>query len=132
MTTWEKHETALRELYGNAGNLTVDVVMGYLYEQGMLANQVDRKITDPLYRKVFCKEEDWQPHINSNQLELLEEKMIKEAKIETVIISIFIDEIWAEYYSGNLYTNQVRISKGVSKTKNEARLNAILQYIEGK
>lgn len=42
MTTWDKHETALKELCeSNAGNLTVDMVMTYLYEQGMLASQLE-------------------------------------------------------------------------------------------
>jgi len=42
MTNWEKHETALKELWeNNAGNLTVDMVMGYLYEQGILASQLE-------------------------------------------------------------------------------------------
>ena len=53
MTIWEKHETALKELWeNNAGNLTVDMVMSYLYEQVMLASQLEppvmQKIADLL------------------------------------------------------------------------------------
>lgn len=39
MTTWEKHEKALKELCEDNDGLTVAMVMGYLYEQGMLASE---------------------------------------------------------------------------------------------
>ena len=55
MTNWEKHETALKELWeNNAGSLTVDMVMGYLYEQGMLANPVEAIVRQGASQPVFA------------------------------------------------------------------------------
>ena len=70
---------------------------------------------------------DWQPHKDSNQLDMLEDKMIEEAKI--MQISIYLYE--AKKIEVH-YVIEGRFICGAGKTKNEARLDAILNYIENK
>ena len=91
MTTWEKHETALRELYeNNAGNLTVDMVMGYLYEQGLLASQLEPQVGKLLLseiRKHYLVEidiETGEPKADMKTLMELWDKVNKYLEIKTV------------------------------------------------
>ncbi len=75
----------------------------------------------------------WNPFLDSNQLDMLEDKMIEEAKISKIVLSFFHEtkngEWLIEYWCLSM---EKRITAGQGKTKNEARLNAILNYIENK
>ena len=70
---------------------------------------------------------DWQPHKDSNQLDMLEDKMIEEAGYYAIAFNKK-DNGWVCSYM-NPKTIEGTIDNG--KTKNEARLNAIVNYIEG-
>lgn len=65
----------------------------------------------------------WQPHLDSNQLDLLEDKMI-ESEIGEMEIYFYDDNVEVVYYGSEGIL-------GYGKTKNEARLNAIINYVEG-
>ena len=72
----------------------------------------------------------WQPHKDSNQLDMLEDKMIKEYNIYKFIVwDREEDERMRVYYYGRYMDLEIR---GIGETKNEARLNAILNYVENK
>ncbi len=76
----------------------------------------------------------WQPHKDSNQLDMLEDKMIEEC--EFIRMRLFIDKQpnGKTYYQAQHfhYKPGCLYLIGDGKTKNEARLNAILNYIEKK
>ena len=75
----------------------------------------------------------WNPLEDSNQLDMLEDKMIEEAKINKITHSFFhetqVGEWLVEYWNVD---KEKRIIAGTGKTKNEARLNAIIKYVESK
>ncbi len=78
----------------------------------------------------------FQPHKDSNQLDQLEDKMIKELKIKMdnnlLQYSMFFHNEQNEY-DAHYYNNDEPYNLfGKGKTKNEARLNAILNYMEKK
>ena len=69
--------------------------------------------------------------LDSNQLDMLEDKMLDELGVNEIRIYRYdnVDECFrVEYYN---YDN-VGVADGEGKTKNEARLAAILNYIENK
>ena len=84
----------------------------------------------------------FEPHKDSNQLDMLEDKMIEDIYravdySRCVNIEIYFD-------TGGFVNPKVRVfvvdrdsredfsERGIGKTKNEARLNAILNYVENK
>ena len=68
----------------------------------------------------------WQPHKNSNQLDMLEDKMIEGMGVERIELQP-TEESWLVDYEYNFGAGFVSAE---GKTKNEARLNAILNYVE--
>ena len=72
---------------------------------------------------------DWQPDKDSNQLDMLEDKMIEELEtldsIEWAIDNIEGVDDWAVIYQDNFQV----FTQGYGKTKNGARLDAIINYI---
>ena len=109
---------------------------GYNIDDGYLIN----KNSEPVAEIREETEDDfwvkhlplWQPHRDSNQLDMLEDKMIEEIEtldsIEWCIDDIEGCEEWAVIYQDNFQV----FAQGIGKTKNEARLDAILNYIENK
>ncbi len=80
----------------------------------------------------------WQPHVDSNQLDMLEDKMIKETDVARIEITLrfggyYVAQYWDEKRIGEpFHFESDLITSGKGKTKNEARFNAILNYIESK
>ena len=81
----------------------------------------------------------WQPHKDSNQLDMLGDKLWEDFNVEYMKIintpTAFIADYYKKYKTYSLFKKSVpseRIISGRGKTKNEARLNAILNYIESK
>ena len=80
---------------------------------------------------------DWEPHLDSNQLDMLEDKMIEELDIVRIEVNKCFGGGWKAMYLNEIpyeekigyYSDVVAVEKG--KNKNEARLNAILNYVEG-
>ncbi len=75
----------------------------------------------------------WQPHIDSNQLDMLEDRMIVSFPIWQLTIwrnsKDHLYHIWYEYKKQP--GGRDEFIKGKGKTKNEAKLNAIISYVEG-
>lgn len=71
----------------------------------------------------------FRPHIDSNQLDMLEDKMLLEVTQHGVVNIIY----WYRKYSGKYMWKYscAGYIEGEGETKNEARLNAITQYVEG-
>ena len=73
----------------------------------------------------------WQPDTDSNQLDLLEDKMVKElGRLEMQLASdgaMGMVLCWHSYIQDGV----AKEIKGKGKTKNEARLNAIYNYVKG-
>lgn len=82
-------------------------------------------------KEYFSVSMDWiyyEGDIDSNQLDLLEDKMLKETKV--FLMKLFVLENGA--YTVKFRTNTLEDFSfaGDGSTKNEARLNAILNYIK--
>lgn len=72
----------------------------------------------------------FKPHKDSNQLDMLEDKMIENKKVK-IIITKFEITILYQCYELMSDMEMPLLTSGTGKTKNEARLNAILNYVEG-
>jgi len=75
------------------------------------------------------------PETDSNQLDLLEKKFIKEAGIRKKRVAYFDETVNADYYKNLTNLDSDSFAFGYSKggdAENEARLNAILNYINNK
>ncbi len=106
---------------------------GYKVDDGYLLN----KNSEPVAEIREETEDDfwvkhlplWHPHQDSNQLDMLEDKMLKENELPIWITMGYKVNNWIVNYAVEqkaIYVN------GLGKTKNEARLNAILNYVEKK
>lgn len=77
--------------------------------------------------------EKFNPDSDSNQLDMLEDKMIKELRVFDECPFYLDFTYYQDGLIGVAYKNYVRkrFAKGEGKTKNEARLNAIINYVKG-
>ena len=100
-----------------------------------------KKLADWYYGKDLWKTEYKQipfiPHKDSNQLDMLGDKLWEDFNVEYMKIkntpTAFIADYYKKYKTYSLFKKSVpseRIISGRGKTKNEARLNAILNYVE--
>jgi len=108
------------------GNIKLEMIPESDFGSSMLSNR-----TVPVIKNTL---EVWKPHKDSNQLDMLEDKMIEQNNYHHIIQETHIQDISKEkkyiiwyQFSGADEKPQVA---GVGKTRNEARLNAILNYIE--
>ena len=89
--------------------------------------------------KPFCSPEDWQPHLNSNQLDMLKKKFIEELrkKYDYSLIEIRIRVGRNGCYDFKVFRDEqggwcLFIEETSSDNENECWLNAILNYVEDK
>jgi len=79
----------------------------------------------------YCRIENWQPHKDSNQLDMLEDKMIEELRVKhktpvNLSVGVYRDNSkWLCQLHNEFYNSEIE-----GKTKNEARLNTVFNYIK--